>query len=407
MRNVIAVISVSLLTASMVLAQATTKPGAPELRTETIDARVATGRIVALSAKQLTLKTKTGSAKIAVSDLAEIVITAPANPLTAVGRPVVMTVGGSHVTASKLTVVSGKVNFTNSSLGKLSFGFSRVGAIFIPSPSQSAADVQAKCTAMELGRGEQDVVVVAGKSGGWLEVQGILKSIDDKMLTFSWKGSDRKISLPTIRAVFLASTGSAKTEKFKGVLTLRDGSSVRFNSLTYATNAFVADITGAGEAKLAASDISAVKFVSDRVMELSDLKPQAVKQHGLLDTMMSWRANRSVSGGAITLAGRSFSTGLGLHSFCELTYNLDAQYKSLIAVVGIDDLVRPGGDAKLTFLGDGKELISPLRLTGKDKPQSVRVGLAGVKTFVIRVDYGTDSLDVGDHVDLAGARLIK
>jgi hypothetical protein len=224
---------------------------------------------------------------------------------------------------------------------------------------------------------------------------------------YPYKDDGRKISLPTVRAVFLASTGSAKTEKFKGVLTLRDGSSVRFNSLTYATDSFVAGITGAGEIKLGVGDIAGAKFFSDRVMDLSDLKPQAVKQHGLLDTMMSWRANRSVSGGAITLSGRSFSTGLGLHSFCELTYKLDAQYKSLIAVVGIDDLVRPGGDAKLTFLGDGKELIAPLRLTGKDKPQSVRVGLAGVKTFVIRVDYGADSLDVGDHVDLAGARLIK
>ena len=48
-----------------------------------------------------------------------------------------------------------------------------------------------------------------------------------------------------------------------------------------------------------------------------------------------------------------------------------------------------------------------LRITGKGKPQPVRVKLTGVKTFVIRVDYGKDLLDSGDHVDLAGARLIK
>ena len=38
---------------------------------------------------------------------------------------------------------------------------------------------------------------------------------------------------------------------------------------------------------------------------------------------------------------------------------------------------------------------------------AIRVALGGVKTLVIRVGFGKDLLDVGDHVDLAGARLIK
>jgi len=353
------------------------------------------------------VKTKTGDVKIVLSDLAEMRVADPADPMTVVGRPVVLPSAGQHVTAAKLMAADGKVSFTNSLLGKITFALPSVAALYLPTSSQSAADVARKCRTLELGRGDQDLVVVARKTGGWLGVQGILKSIDDKTLTFSWKGTDRKISLAGVRAVFVAPTGSAKSEKFKGVLTLRDGSSVRFVSLTYGKFAFNIGLSGSGDTKTAAGNVATVKFVSDRVVNLSDLTPQAVKQHGLLDTSMPWRVNRSVSGGAITLGGRNYSTGLGLHSFCELTYKLDARFKSLIAVVGIDDVVRPGGDATLTFLGDGKELSAPLRVTGKDKPQSVRVGLGGVKTFVVRVDFGKDSLDVGDHVDLAGARLIK
>jgi hypothetical protein len=409
MRNVTAAIFVSLLTVSIVLAQTATKPADPVLRTETVDARIASGRLVALSESQLTLATKTGEAKIALDDLAEMKVSVAPNPLLAVGSSLVMTAAGHHVTGSAITVADGKVNFTNSSLGKLTMDFSRVAAVYIPTKRQSAADVISKCASLEISRGDQDVVVVAQKSGAWLGVQGILKSVDDKALTFSWKGTDRQISVPNVRAIFLASTGATKTEKFKGVLTLVDGSSVRFASLTYEKYAFSAGLVGPGgvKVKLAASKLAGVKFVSDRVKNLSDIKPLSVKQHGLLDTSMSWRTNRSASGGAILLSGRSFSTGLGLHSFCELTYNIDAQYKTLIAIVGIDDLIRPGGDARLTFLGDGKELSAPMRITGKDKPQSIRVGLSGVKTFVIRVDFGKDLLDVGDHVNLAGARLIK
>ena len=409
MRSLIAVIFLGLPAVSLVRADTATKPADPEVRAETVDARISSGRLVTLSELGITLKTGTGAAKIALSDLTEIRITDPGDPLAVVGRLVVMTSSGQHVTASELTAVGGKVNFTNASLGKITFAFPSVAALYLPTASQSAADVARKCRTLGLGRGDRDVVVVAGKSGGWLGIQGILKSIDDKMLMFSWKGTDRRISLLGVRAVFLAPTGSAKTEKFKGVLTLRDGSSVRFASLTYGKSAFNISLAGSGDTKIktAAGNMAAVKFVSDRVVNLSDVTPQAVKQHGLLDTTMSWRTNRSVSGGPISLGGRNYSTGLGLHSFCELTYKLDARFKSLIAVVGIDDVVRPGGDARVAFIGDGKELSAPVRVTGKDKPQSVRVGLTGVKTLVIRVGFGKDSLDVGDHVDLAGARLIK
>ena len=115
----------------------------------------------------------------------------------------------------------------------------------------------------------------------------------------------------------------------------------------------------------------------------------------------------SVSGHPLTLGKRTYGTGIGMHSFCELRYDLGARFSSLIAAVGIDDAVRPGGDARLTFLGDGKELTAPLRLTGKDKPETVRLKLSGVKILTIRAEFGQDGLDVADHVDLAGARLIK
>jgi len=409
MRSLIGAIFLSFLAVLLVRADTTTKPGDPEVRAETVDAKISSGRLVALTEQDITLETKAGAVKTALSELAEMRIAEPADPLSVVGRVVVTTSAGQHVTAAGLTTVDGKVNFTNASLGKITFAFPGVAALYLPAPSQSAADVARKCRALGLGRGDQDLVVVAQKSGGWLGVQGIFKAIDAKTLTFSWKGTDRKISIPGVRAVFLAPTGTAKTKKFKGVLTLRDGSSVRFASLTYGKFAFNISLAGSNDAKTktAAGNVAAVKFVSDRVVNVSDLTPQAVKQHGMLDTAMSWRTNRSVSGGAISLSGRKYSTGLGLHSFCELTYKLDARFKSLIAVVGIDDVVRPGGDATLTFLGDGKELSPPLRVTGKNKPQSVRVGLTGVKTLVIRVGFGKDSLDVGDHVDLAGARLIK
>ena len=140
MRNVTAAIFVSLLTVSIVLAQTATKPADPVLRTETVDAQIASGRLVALSESQLTLATKTGAAKIALDDLAEMRVSVAPNPLSGVGSSLVMTAAGHHVTGSAITFADGKVNFTNSSLGKLTMDFSRVAAVYIPTKRQSAAD---------------------------------------------------------------------------------------------------------------------------------------------------------------------------------------------------------------------------------------------------------------------------
>ncbi|MCK4276659.1 MAG: NPCBM/NEW2 domain-containing protein, partial [Phycisphaerae bacterium] len=132
-----------------------------------------------------------------------------------------------------------------------------------------------------------------------------------------------------------------------------------------------------------------------------------VKQYGFFDEGFPYRVNRSVGGGPLRLGGRVYQTGLGLHSYAKLTYKLNGAYMAFVAVVGIDESVHPNGDARLIFLGDGKELIPKLRLTGKDKPQAVRMKLKGVRNFTIQVGFGADELDVSDHVNVAAARLIK
>ncbi len=407
MFKIITVVFGGLFVASIALAQPATSPVDPQVRTETLDARASKGRLAALSDSHVTLKTETGEKKIPLADMSEMTQSKPSDPMSHLGQAVIASPGGRTITVAGLSVADGKMKFTNSSLGGMSFAFSSVTAIYLPGSSGTAAKVAAKCVEMGLEPDDQDLVVVARKTGGLLGVKGILKSVDDKALTFSWKGSDRMISLPTVRAIFLAPTGASKAAKFRGVLTLGDGSSVGFASVRYTGGVFGISVDGSSVSKMPAGKMASIKFLSDRVVSLSDLKPQAVKQHGLLDTTMGWRIDRSVGGGPITMGRRVYSRGLGLHSFCELTYSLDGQFRALIATVGIDDIVRPGGDAELTFIGDGKKLIAPLRITGKGKPQAVRIPLAGVRSFVIRVGYGKDQLDVGDHVDFAGARLIK
>ncbi len=142
-------------------------------------------------------------------------------------------------------------------------------------------------------------------------------------------------------------------------------------------------------------------------MNLWTLKPVAVEEHGLFDKTFPYQVNRSSGGGPLKLGGETHLTGLGMHSYCQLTYKLDGAYNVLVALAGIDNSVRPCGNARLTILGDGKELDKPQDLLGKDAPVQIRLKVTGVKELIIRADFGTNKLDVGNQVDLAGIRLIK
>jgi len=284
-------------------------PG-PNVRVETIDARTYAGLLVSMSPEKITLKTDRGAKSFQTTDVAEIAVTGAASPLTTNGRIVIEMRDGRFITAGKLAIDAGKVNITNTSLGDLGLAFAGVRVVYMPAAGQSAGDVVRKCRAQNIGESTQDVVVVARKSGGWLGVQGVLKSVDGKALTFSWKGTDRKIGRPTVRAIFLAPTGAKPVGRSAGVLKLKDGSAVRFASLTYAQSVFNADVVGSGGIKIAAGSVAAVRYTSDRITNLSDLEPRSVRQYGLLDTVMSWKANKSASGRALMLGGRTYATGI-------------------------------------------------------------------------------------------------
>ena len=96
-----------------------------------------------------------------------------------------------------------------------------------------------------------------------------------------------------------------------------------------------------------------------------------------------------------------------MHSRCELTYDLDGKYALFAAEAGIDNAGGKRGDATLKILGDEKELLKPTDLTGGKEALPIRCDVAGVKKLTILIEFGKDDIDVGDHVDLGEARLIK
>ena len=340
-------------------------------------------------------------------DVSDLALAKAPDPMVKAGACVLRTVDGAQLVAVSITLSGTTLHCDNVLLGATDLPIEALKVIYMPDGKLTPQQVQQRCQELKADNGNEDILVVAKTDSDWTLVDGVFKGIDAENVTFTLGDTDRAFPRKSIRALYAAALSKKQPQAGAGTILGVDGSSTPFAAMTMDAKTLAVDVAGLGKKTLNRADVAVVRFNSNRVVNLSDLKPTTVNEHGLLDQKFPYRVNASVDGKELKLGGQAFAAGLGMHSFCELTYALDGAYGTFVAVAGIDDSVRPAGDATVTLLGDGKKLGESVRVTGKDKPVIVRAKIAGVKQLMIRVEYGEDKVDVSDHVDLVSARLIK
>lgn len=374
------------------------------VRVTLLDGGVIEGTSLTLTDKTLVLPCSAGDQATARQNVVSVRLGEPHSALPA-GKPMLLTRGGGRLEGEGLRLQGTDVQFDSRLLGKQSrLPVGSCSALLLPGPGKTAAWVLAECRRRDYQPAGQDLLVVVREDGKWQSVAGTLVGLDEKKLTFHFRGEDRTLDRSRVRAVLLG--GSSRSEAPAGVLLGRAGENVVFDELTLQDGRVELDSTELGERSIPAERVAEIRFRSDRRVSLGELKPAEVREAGLFATY-PYRVDRSVSGGPIRLGGRTYSTGLGLHSRAELVYELRGQYELLSMRAGIDDAVRPGGEVELTVEADGKPIYGPALLSGSDAPKLLRLKLGGAERLTIRVGFGPDGLDVADHLDLAEAWLLR
>lgn len=114
--------------------------------------------------------------------------------------------------------------------------------------------------------------------------------------------------------------------------------------------------------------------------------------------------NQSVWERPMTIAGRLFRRGLGVHAVSEVVYALDGRYAAFEALAGADGANR--GTIAFEVWVDGAKRWESGRMTWEDSPRPVRVDTAGASELRLKVLDGGDG-NVGDHANWAEARLLR
>lgn len=108
-------------------------------------------------------------------------------------------------------------------------------------------------------------------------------------------------------------------------------------------------------------------------------------------------------GGPLTINGKTFSRGLGVHAPSSIAYNLAGQCSSLSATVGVDDEMRANAAVVFQVWGDGTRLYESDTLTFSSDPVPVEVDVTGVQE--LRLVVSEQDGNGSDHADWADVRV--
>ncbi len=115
-------------------------------------------------------------------------------------------------------------------------------------------------------------------------------------------------------------------------------------------------------------------------------------------------ADQSVTGKAISIAGRTFHYGVGTHAESMLHVKLDGKVERFRGFVGVDDAAGGRGSLRFRVYADGKVLFDSGVIKGGQEAKAVDVPLAGVERLMLLVTSAGDGIDF-DHANWAQAEL--
>ncbi len=119
----------------------------------------------------------------------------------------------------------------------------------------------------------------------------------------------------------------------------------------------------------------------------------------------TFNADQTIQGQMMRLNRRIYGKGLGVESDSKLIYQLDGQYDTFSADLGIDDEVRSGGSVIFRIYTDGELAYDSGLLNGASATKTASVNVAGKNELWLVVDDAGDGTAF-DHADWANARLV-
>lgn len=343
-----------------------------------------------------------------IADLRTVVRSSRA-PSAATGPIVVDWAEGGRLTAKEFTLAEETCKIDWGPEGSFKVPIDVIRAVRFDSKAPMASFQ----TAVEKSTAGADRLFA--KADGRIQpITGLISDVGAETVIFLREGAEIRLPRTQVYGIVLADVAGANVGGARSRVTLQDGSIVPGTLAKLANGVLTLKMTRDTEISVPWDAVTRIDIQSPRLTYLSDMTPAEVVQQSIVAISRPWKRDQNVTGQALALNTTEeqttkvveFQKGVGTHSRCRLTYEIDGDYETFLATVGIDAGTQGKGDCTATVLGDG-QLLRSMRLTGQDRmPQEIRIDVAGLRRLTIAVEPGRD-LDLADHVNWCDARLIR
>jgi NPCBM/NEW2 domain len=383
---------------------------APVVEVSTVDDRVVKGALVAIDGKSVTVQGEGAPARVPLPSVLEVRV-APSEAQPAPAETVItLRLRGGGVLACRDVLFEERTLIADTAVaGKVRLPLAAAEAIRFRLPTDATADEWEELASSEP---ERDLLVV--RNGDVLDrLDGTFGGLDAKTLTFR-VGETRVPIDRSKEKLFGVVFGRAPSSSgsSSGDVRFRNGDRLPLSSVVLSGEALQVTLPTGSSVTVPLDGVDSVDFGRGKIQYLSQLEPRG-KEHtpyigtAPLDSVFDVLIDRSDAGprAPIRIDRQVFKGGLVIHSKTRLTYRLNGEYRRLVAVAGIEQLVRPLGDVDLVIAADGRELLRK-NVKGTDAPLPIDLDVSGARELTILVDFAGD-WDISDHLALGDARLIK
>lgn len=380
----------------------------PPFEVQTLDGRLQGGVPSELNADRLTLQTSQGPVALDVANLMD---------LARKQKPLTAKAGGVCVELVDGSVLYGQQYAADAKTAKVVLSESRTVEMSLKNVLTVRLDRDNDALTPEwtrlIGEKRDADLLVIRKEDALDYHKGVLHDVAEEMVQFDVDGE----VLPVKRAKIygFAYHRSAAGESPAAPCRITDV----FGSQWSAKKPVLAEslrwtTLGGVEMAMPLDEIVRIDFSAGKIAYLSDMTPDSVhwtpyfgggKVLPIVEQFYLPCRDGNYAGNPLQLAGVAYRKGLAVRSRTELTFRVPKDFNRFLAVVGIDDGVRPNGKVRLVVEGDGKPLFEAA-ITGNDPPKPIEADLSGVRRLSILVDF-SDVAGVGDYLLLCNARVTK
>jgi len=268
-----------------------------------------------------------------------------------------------------------------------------------------------------------DLLVIRAADNSLDYLEGLVGDIQGEEVEFDLDDEQLQVRREKVAGVIYYHPAAAHAGEPLCTVTTAGGTLWRVRQLTLENDRLRLTSSGGLQVELPLMVMQRIDFASRAVVLLSELEPVSVRWtpywptkvpelSAALERVYQPRRLGAAGGEQPLLATgpegkgvRPYDQALRIRSRTEIVYRLAGAYRRFTAVAGIDARARDAGDAQLRVLVDDQPRVE-LRAAGEDPPHQLDIDVTGAMRLTIVVDYG-DELDIGDHLNLCDARLIK